>query len=82
MKSLANIIHNPKEQSSQNTVLSVAVTILNISNAEHVEIIRGMHFLGFLGALENILRNDETFLAVKSVALLAYSNLYTRLCLD
>jgi hypothetical protein len=55
---------------------------LNISTAEHNEIIRGMHFLGFLGALENLLRNDDTFLAFKSVALLAYSNLYTRLCLD
>lgn len=58
-------------------MLAVLITVLNFSSADSLEIIRGMEFLGFLTALENIIKNKEVPLVTKSVSLLAISNLYT-----
>jgi hypothetical protein len=41
-----------------------------------------MEFLGFLAALENIIKNTEVPLVTKSVSLLAISNLFTIMSSD
>jgi hypothetical protein len=61
------------------TVLSVLITILNLSSTDDMDIINGMEFLGFFTAMENIIANDDLALVAKSVSLLAISNLYTHI---
>jgi hypothetical protein len=84
MKTLTRIVYSPTDATSKNhsvpsdnTVLAVLITVLNLSSSDQNEIIRGMEFLGYLPALENIIRHEDLTLVSKQVALLGISNLYT-----
>jgi hypothetical protein len=61
------------------TVLAVLVSVLNLSSSDKPDIIRGMEFLGYMQALENIINNDDLPLVTKQVALLGVSNLYPQI---
>ncbi len=72
MKTLTRIVYNPTESPSRhhpvpsdNTVLSVLVTVLNLTSTDQNEIIKGMEFLGYLPALENIIMHNDLTLVCK-----------------
>ena len=84
MKTLSRIVYNPTDSPfknhpvpSDNTVLAVLITVLNLTSSDQTQIIRGMEFLGYLPALENIIKHEDLNLVCKQVALLGISNLYT-----
>jgi hypothetical protein len=72
MKTLTRIVYSPTEQPFKNhavpsdmTVLAVLVSVLNLSSSDKPDIIRGMEFLGYMQALENIINNDDLPLVTK-----------------
>lgn len=63
--------------SESSTLLAILITILNFSSSNQQEILKGLEFLGIMRILENLIRNENIPLIVKSVALLIISNVST-----
>ncbi len=52
------------------------ITLLNFSSSNQKDIVRGMEYLGIMRYLENLIKNVNIPLVIKSAALLAVSNMY------